>query len=180
MEPGDLVLVWHKQGPGLDLQHPQQTSKPANLHAIKTETRPQAEHETAKALAQPMTHITLSAHCPLFFLSSLGTEETKGKAQEPLFMGPLFKDIAYAHSRQAHKGPEQLSNRCVRRWVLCIFKGPCHQHKHWDHLSYSSHIYPQPAMQEPAVPVSLLTRQLYLLPVPWQAGGLEAWCVTAF
>lgn len=40
MKPGDLVLVWLKQGPGFDLQHPQQTSKPANLHTIKTETRP--------------------------------------------------------------------------------------------------------------------------------------------
>lgn len=55
-----------------------------------------------------MTHITLSAHCPLFFLSSLGTKETKGKAQEPLFMGPLFKDIAYAHSR--HSTQIDLSN----------------------------------------------------------------------
>lgn len=75
MQLGDLVLAWHVQGPGFDLQHPQQTSKQANKHTNKAEARLQVVQEMAKAVAHPMTHITLSAHCLLLFLPFHGAPD---------------------------------------------------------------------------------------------------------
>lgn len=75
MQLGDLALAWHVQGSGFDLQHPQQTGKQASRYTKQTEARPQAVQEMAKAVAHPMTHITLNAHRLLLFLSFHGAPD---------------------------------------------------------------------------------------------------------
>lgn len=59
---------------------------------------------------------------------------------------------------------------------LCIFKGLLSQTQALGtSLSSNSHTYPLPATaRDEAIPMSFLTMQLYFLPVPWQAAGLEA------
>lgn len=63
MQPGDLTLVSTCKALGsICSTHSKRASEQAVKYTNKTETRPQAVREMAKATAQPMTHITLSAH----------------------------------------------------------------------------------------------------------------------